>query len=76
MLGKIRIIKRGSGLVRIIERSLPPLVRKRISSYRAFQNTQHFFDLPKLTAEEFELSRVDYVTYVGCNIVRVARLMF
>ena len=35
----------------------PPLVTKRIPSYRAYQNSQQFFDLPKLTAEEFELSK-------------------
>ena len=57
LLGKIRIMKRGSGLVRIIERFLPPLVTKRISSYRVYQNTQLFFHLPKLTTDEFELSK-------------------
>ena len=63
LLGKIRIIKWGSGLVRIIELSPPPLVTKSISSYRAYQNTQHFFDLPKLRAKEFELSSVDCIIF-------------
>ena len=56
MLGKIRIIKGGSGLVRIIPevRSLTLLLRKR---FRVYQNTQHFFDLPKLIAEELELTK-------------------
>ena len=35
---------------------------KRISSYRAYQNTQHFINSPKLTHEECEISRVDCIT--------------
>ena len=70
MLGKIRIIRRGSGPFRIIERSPPPLDTKRISSYPAYQNTQHVFNLPKLRVriiEKFELSRVDYIYFFKFN---------
>ena len=59
MLGKIRIIKRGSGLVRIIECSLSLLLQK---GFRAYQNTQH---LPNLTAEVFEFSKDS--NYRGSN---------
>ena len=68
MLGKIRITKRGSGLIRIIECSLLLLLRK---GFRVIERIK----IPKLTAEEFKLSKNsnyrESTIYIFLNLIHL-----